>query len=368
MGILAVIVILFTLTQLAIAWANFSSNRELPPTPDHLLSQLSILIPARNEASNLPVLLDDLLQLSTQPLEILVCDDHSTDATLTIANRIAARHSHVQVFQSALLPPGWQGKNYACYQLAQKAKGNYLLFLDADVRITGNDIQRTIARMQAQKLGLLSVFPRQIMQSAGEKATVPLMTYILLTLLPLPLVYLVPDQSALAAANGQYMLFETTNYRQLQPHRYVRQKATEDIAISRYYKSTGQRIACLAGLAGISCRMYHSRTEAIQGFARNVTAFFGGSFWLAVLFWLLTTWGWIPILLYFSWFGFMVYFLFRFTIRILVSITCRQSVWENLLWAIPQQGNFFFILLQAWHARRTKHQDWKGRNILSEQK
>lgn len=364
MGILSIIVILFTLMQLTVALINLTGNRRLPATGLTTLSDVSILIPARNEAGNLPVLLNDLLQLPARPLEILICDDHSTDATFTLAAHIAAHHPHLRIFQSEMLPPGWQGKNFACYQLARQAKGRYLLFIDADVRISGTDIQRTLSLMQNLKTGLLSVFPCQIMLTDGEKNTVPLMTYILLTLLPLPFVYRITEQSALAAANGQYMLFEASAYRQLQPHRQVRHSAVEDIAISRYYKKQGQPVACLTGFAGISCRMYPSRTAAIRGFARNIAAFFGGSLGVAALFWLLTSWGWIPIALYLSWSGLIIYLFVRFTIRAIVSLTCRQPVAGNLFRAFAQQGNMLLILLQAWHTRRIGHQEWKGRNIL----
>lgn len=364
MGTLTVIILIFTLIQLIIALTNLAGTPPLPPAPTGLLSKISILIPARNEAANLPYLLKDLLSLPEQPLEILICDDHSTDTTFPLAHNLSVYHSHIRVFKSLPLPAGWQGKNFACYQLARKAKGRYLLFLDADVRIQGDEISATVARMQMQNLSLLSVFPRQIMLSAGEKATVPLMTYILLTLLPLPLVYAAPHQSALSAANGQYMLFETETYRRLQPHRKVSSEVAEDIAISRYYKNEGRCVACLTGLTGIACRMYHSHEEAVRGFARNIAAFFGGSLILAVLFGLLTAFGWIPVLIYLSWTGLIAYLLLQLSIRIFVSLSCQQSVTGNLLWAFPQQINMLLILLQAFHDRCKKYQEWKGRNIL----
>lgn len=365
MVVAVVVVFLFIFIQLIVALVNLFGSRELPVASSTMLSEVSVLIPARNEASNLPPLLDDLLRLPVSPLEIVICDDHSTDATFVWANEMALHHPSVRVFRSAPLPSGWQGKNFACYQLARQAKGRYWLFLDADVRVDGTDMQRTLVRMQERSLSLLSVFPRQIMLTLGEKTTVPLMTYILLTLLPLPLVYRVRDQSALAAANGQYMLFDALAYRRLQPHRQVRQNPTEDIAIARYYKSRGQRIACLTGLGGIACRMYHSRKEAIRGFARNIAAFFGGSLWLGALFWILSSLGWIPVLFLGGGTGLIVYLVLWFMVRILVSLACRQSVFDNLIWAFAQQGNMLLMLLQAWHSRRMGQQDWKGRNILS---
>ncbi len=329
------------------------------------IPSLSILIPARNEEKNLSCLLQDLLQQEIQPLEILVCDDHSSDRTYLLASCLAAIHPVIQVFKGEELPPGWLGKNFACYQLARKAKGSYLLFLDADVRVGTKGIGPILSEAIRLKTGLLSVFPRQLMLSPGEKSTVPLMTYILLTLLPLSLVYKIADQSALSAANGQFMLFEATAYRKVQPHRVKQHEAVEDIAIARLYKKLGYRVACLTGLPNVSCRMYTGRREAIRGFARSVAGFFGGSLILAFLFWLLTCWGWIPVLIAFSWPGLILYFGLRSLVRSLVARTACQSPATNLWWSIPQQYNFAFILLKTLQSRINKKMLWKDRNILN---
>lgn len=363
MEIAAIIVIGFALLQLGIALSNLPGR--LPKAaPEELYSRLSILIPARNEEKTLPLLLHDLLGQPRYPLEIIVCDDHSDDHTYAIASGMANQYSCLRVFRGEVLPRGWLGKNFACYQLAQQAQGDYLLFLDADVRIRQQNIRQILTLAKQRETGLLSVFPRQIMLTAGEKATVPLMTYILLTLLPLQLVYRVTGQSALAAANGQFMLFETGSYQEIQPHSTVRTEAVEDVAISRLYKKSGRRVACITGIAGISCRMYTSRPEAIAGFARNIAGFFGNSLSLAALFWLLTGGGWIPVVLAFSWPGLASYLILRSAVRLIVAYDCRQSAGTNVFCSVLQQMNMGVILLQAWQNRRKGVQKWKGRNIL----
>lgn len=365
MEILALVIIGFALIQLAVALSNLP-GKLLEIRPDQsLYNQVSVLIPARNEEKTLPLLLHDLLEQDRHPLEIIVCDDHSDDRTYAVAAELAARYSCMRVFRGEELPSGWLGKNFACYQLARQAQGNYLLFLDADVRTGPSGIPLTLSLARQKQTGLLSVFPRQILSSAGEKATVPLMTYILLTLLPLRLVYRVPGQSALAAANGQFMLFEAGSYRQLQPHREVRREAVEDVAISRLYKKAGQRVACLTGLTDISCRMYTSGREAISGFARNIAGFFGGNLFLAVLFWLLTGFGWLPVVLAFSWPGLAAYLILRTVVRLVVAYDCRQPAGVNIAYSVFQQWNLGLILGHAWKNRQKGIQEWKGRNILN---
>lgn len=365
MGILALIVIGFALIQLGVALSNLPGRLPEATQGDPLYRRLSILIPARNEEKTLPLLLHDLLGQEQLPLEIIVCDDHSDDGTSAIVSGLAATYPCLRIFRGEELPPGWLGKNFACYQLARQAKGDYLLFLDADVRICQQGIRQALALARQGGTGLLSVFPRQIMRTAGEKATVPLMTYILLTLLPLRLVYQVPEQSALAAANGQFMLFEAESYRKIQPHSAVRREAVEDVAISRLYKKSGQRVVCLTGISGISCRMYTSLREAIAGFARSITGFFGGSLLLAALFWLLTGWGWLPVVLAFSWPGLAGYLAVRAAVRLIVAYDCRQSPGMNILYSVFQQMNMGVILGSAWKSRRKGVRIWKGRNILN---
>lgn len=367
MEILSGIIFVFLLIQLTVAISN--ARIPIPRTPAKVTDSpsLSILIPARNEEKNLPCLLQDLLQQEIPPLEILVCDDHSSDRTYLEASCLAAIHPVIRVFKGEKLPPGWLGKNFVCEQLAHKARGNYLLFLDADVRIGAKAIAPILSEAIRLKTGLLSVFPRQSMLSPGEKSTVPLMTYILLTLLPLSLVYKIAGQSALAAANGQFMMFEATAYRQVQPHRVKRHEAVEDIAIARLYKKSGYRVACLTGLPDVSCRMYTGHREAIRGFARSIAGFFGGSLVLAFLFWLLTCWGWLPVLVAFSWPGLILYLGLRSVVRLLVARKACQSPAVNLRWSIPQQYNFAFILLKALQSRISKKMIWKDRNILNPQ-
>lgn len=352
----------FNILQFLVVLANLAFREHLS-AGKRSLANLSVLIPARNESGNICNLLNDLIQLSSPPLEIIVCDDHSTDDTARLVLQISRQHPQVRLINSAPLPSGWLGKNFACHQLAQHAKGEYLLFLDADVRIQGNTLESILYFTSHNQLGLFSVFPRQIIRTEGEKQTVPLMNYILLTLLPLPLIRKVPDQSALAAANGQFMLFRTSSYHRLEPHRQVRKERAEDIAISRYYKKEGIPVACLTGICSVSCRMYHSAKEAVDGLARSLPFFFGGSLTLAVLFWLFTTIGIIWVGVYTSLPSFLFYLFVWLTVKACVSYLSCQSIVGNLFRSYTQQLFFTAILYRAFRNRKAGQLTWKGRII-----
>jgi glycosyltransferase involved in cell wall biosynthesis len=297
-------------------------------------------------------------------MEILVYDDLSTDKTADIVKNKAVDDPRIRLIAGIPLPGGWLGKTHACHRLALEAQGDYLLFLDADVRIDGDIIRKTAAMSSEKGLSLVSVFPRQIMHTPGEWSTVPLMHFILLSLLPLILVRK-SGFSSLSAANGQFMLFDAQTYQKYLPHEKMKADKVEDISIARWLKKSGHRVACLTGIPEIQCRMYTGYREAVNGFTKNVAAFFGNSLLLAFLFWAITTAGWAVVLYSFGWITEVLFLLVLLFTRILVSLTARQKVILNLLFWIPQQITLGIILLKSVQFKINRKYIWKGRNIQS---
>ena len=122
--------------------------------PLQSLSSISVIIPARNEESNLPLLLTSLRE-SGMVMELLVIDDGSTDETAAIATRHGAT-----VIASGPLPRGWTGKTWACHQGARAAQGDVFCFLDADTRFVVGGFQRTIGHFSGlQQNAVLSILP-----------------------------------------------------------------------------------------------------------------------------------------------------------------------------------------------------------------
>jgi hypothetical protein len=150
---------------------------------------------------------------------------------------ICQKHPNFKVIKGKALPADWLGKNYACYQLAQQATGAYYLFLDADEQVYKGLFNSAIHRMNLRGLSLLKpVHQPGYAHSVGEKMVVPLMHYILLNLLPLRLVYLVKS-AAVAAASGQFMLFNAEDYKKYQWHQLAKNKVVEDVVIMKLVKA-----------------------------------------------------------------------------------------------------------------------------------
>lgn len=360
---IAFFVLGFSFLQLIVGLMNWVYGVRLKEKSSSTLKKaISILIPARNEEYNIGSLLSDLIQTGDNIIEIIVFDDESTDKTAEIVEEYSIKDKRIKLIKSQGLDEGWLGKNFACHKLSLLAKGDYLLFLDSDVRIKNKVIERSLDYVIREKLDFLSIFPFQNMLSFGEKISIPNMNFILLSLLPLPLVSLSKFPS-LAAANGQFMLFDNNTYKEIEPHKLFKNSKAEDIEISRHYKKLGKRIHCLASVKDVSCRMYSGLPDAIQGFSKNVNYFFGNSYILAIFFWIITTFGIIPVLLVQSLDLFLIYIITIILTRIYISLTSNQNVLENILYIIPQQVILGIIIYKSIFNKRKKQFKWKDRII-----
>jgi glycosyltransferase involved in cell wall biosynthesis len=359
---IAFFILFFSILQLLVVITNVIFEPKLPNASIQDECLVSILIPARNEEKNISNVLKDLMNQDYRNIEIIVFNDQSDDHTAEIVKEFSLLDSRVKLINSDGLPDGWLGKNFACYSLSKHACGEFYLFLDADVRLCNNIIINAIAYAKRYKLGLLSIFPKQIIASIGEKITVPNMNYILLSLLPLILVRRSKFPS-FAAANGQFMFFNARVYESMLPHETMKNNKVEDIAIARFFKKNKILVACLVGNETIRCRMYNSFNDAVNGFSKNVTEFFGNSFILAVLFWFAVTFGFLFVLFALPLTIFIIYIAVYLSIRILISIVSKQKILDNLIYLIPQLISCGLFIYKAFLNRFILDYTWKGRSI-----
>ena len=359
---IAYIVLGFTVIQLLVALANLFFETILPASAGTSGDLVSVLIPARNEEKTIGNLLDDIINQDYRKIEVIVFNDQSEDRTAEIVTKYTISDSRIILVNSDGLPEGWLGKNFACHSLSENAAGKYFLFLDADVRIGNDLIDRAIYFSERHQLELISIFPKQIIKTFGERITVPNMNYILVSLLPLVFVRKLGFPS-ISAANGQFMFFRADTYRKTKPHEAVKADKVEDISIARIYKENGEKIACLLGDDSITCRMYSGFSEALSGFSKNVIAFFGNSFILAILFWLITTFGFLPVLFEFSLPVIIAYMTLYLLTRIFISVSGRQSIFFNLLFIVPLQASMGLFIYMAFINKNFNKYQWKGRNI-----
>ena len=211
---------------------------------------ISLLIPARNEEHTLPLCLEALSRQSYPTLEVIVLDDQSDDGTHDVAERWAASDLRFSVVRGQPLPEGWTGKNWACYQLAQKAAGELLIFVDADVRPRPRAVENTLAVFERFQADAVSSFPGQHLRGIAVKSIIPMMDVILYGALPLPLVFRTRFES-LSAANGQWFAFRRQAYDAVGTHSVVRNNVVEDIALARLIKRCGMRMVLTSGVGSV---------------------------------------------------------------------------------------------------------------------
>jgi glycosyltransferase involved in cell wall biosynthesis len=356
------ITFVFIILRFAVTLFNFISDPKLRRVNRPYNDLVSILIPVRNEEADILNLLQSIHQQDYQNYEVLILDDDSTDATYTICAEFAAAHPRFRVIKGETLPRGWLGKNYACHQLAEQAKGDFFLFIDADEYISNSLINSAVHRMYMQKLGLLSLFTNQQMVTIGEKLVVPLMHYILLNLLPLRLIYLVKNYSV-AAASGQFMLFNAQSYRKHQWHEQVKDKVVEDVEIMRMVKADGYNGEALMANGMISCRMYKNYTGAVNGFSKNFLAAFNYNIIGFLVYIVLLIGG--PMIIMITLDFHLIFFMAALILltRVMISLSAGQSAWYNIILHPLQMISLTLIAFLAIQRHLTKTIIWKGRRI-----
>ncbi len=343
---------------------NLIYNQTLKPIKQLKINTLiSILIPARNEEQNISKLLNSLVSQKNYNIEILVLDDNSSDGTYQVIYDFSSKYNNLKAIKGKPLPEGWLGKNWACHQLSEIAKGDILLFIDSDVILHQEAIPTLLANFYEFKLDALSVFPTQIMNSFGEKLVVPLMNWILLSMLPLFLVRKSKFQS-FVAANGQLFLFSKEAYNKIGGHQSVRNNPVEDMELARNLKKNGLKIATFLGGELVKCNMYDGFLSSIQGFSKNFYKGFNINWLLFLLFVLLISIiNLIPFFLVFSNVLNIIIIILIILNRIILSYLSKQNIFTNLLFHIPQFIVFLLIGIISVYKTKFGKNVWKGRPI-----
>ena len=283
-GILAfqAVVMLIVLSNAAVL-ARPGRARAGAPQP-----QVSLLVPARNEAPNIGACVRSLLAQTYPHLEILVLDDRSEDHTRAILELERARDTRLTILTGEEPPPGWTGKNWACHQLSLAARGEVLLFADADTVFFEPDAVLGIVRaLQASRADLLSGLPKQVLGTVGEALLVPLFYWAFFCFTPLA-VGLVWRRAPLARAVGQLMTFRRRAYDAIGGHAAIRGSVVDDLDLARRITNAGLACRIMDATDIVRCRMYHSSKEAHAGFGKNLFAAFGYAI-LPYAF----VWGWL---------------------------------------------------------------------------
>lgn len=304
---------------------------------------VSILIPARNEAHNLPRLLESIAHQSIRPLEVIVIDDGSTDATAEIAASFGAK-----VISSLPLPEGWRGKPWACHQGALAAQSDRLMFLDADTWLESGGLGRIL---HGYVNGALSVAPYHVVERAYEQFSAMFNLTMIAGTVPQGLF-------------GQMLLVDRASYQQAGGHAGVKGKVLENFRMAECFRRAGIPVRSVIGKGLLSFRMYPGGlTDLIEGWTKGFASGAGQtpksallliSIWMGGLFLAIGAWAVVPQA---PW--------IHLAMTLQLAILLRQVGRFSLLAAAfyPLLLVFFLIVLLRSALKSGKQVTWKGRTI-----
>ncbi len=349
---------------------------------------LSVIVPARNEQESLGDCLRSLVSQQEEQWrlgedwEILVVDDASTDRTREIAADFASQNPGVTVLQAPRLEKGWTGKNNACWAGAHAARGQWLLFTDADTIHEPGHLRLAIVEAERHEVGMLSYSPRQIVRGLAQRALMPLVFSDLAATYS-PTKVNDPAQRV-AAANGQFLLIRRDVYDKIGGHAAVNGAILEDVELASLTKRGKLGLRFRHAPEAVSARMYRSFGAMTEGWTKNLALLFGNAMMLAATRLLqLTVLVGIPLLIWALWWV-------RTSGRILhtgvlgtpMATAALVLVWLRALWGIYSRvgkSGFPFrdcilaplgiplyaaLLWRSWfRVTVLKQVVWKGREI-----
>ena len=242
---------------------------------------VTVCIPARNEAANIEACVRSALACGGDEVEVCVYDDQSTDGTGDILRRLAAADPRVRIVPTHPLPDGWNGKMWGCDRMGRAARGEWVLFTDADVRLAPECLSASVAAAESLGCDLLSTVPRQVTGSWSEDAVVPLIHYVLLGYLPMGRMRATLDPAA-SAGVGQFLFARRAAWLAIDGYTRFPGTMHDGIRMPREFRRSGLRTDLFDGTALAQVRMYRGLQQVWRGFAKN--AYEGlGSPWLLLL-------------------------------------------------------------------------------------
>lgn len=248
-------------------YCNPRGSRIAAPTAEEA-PLVSICIPARNEESNIEACIRAVLASDWPALEVLVYDDQSADSTRRIIDELASRDPRIRRVETRVLPPTWIGKQWACQRMSEAARGQWLLFIDADVRLEASCIRATLAAAARLDAAMISTFPRQLTLSLGERLVVPMIHFILFSYLPMFAMRRSNSPSA-SAACGQFLCIRRDAHARIGGHAVWKDSMHDGIRMTRAVRRCGMHSDLYDGTAHVTCRMYDGFAETWRGFAKN---------------------------------------------------------------------------------------------------
>ena len=245
--------------------------------------RVSIIVPARNEGDHIEQTLLRLLRLDYTNYEVLAVNDRSVDRTGEVMDRVAATleaHGRLKVIHIDELPSGWLGKAHAMWAAANQARGEWLLFTDADVLFRPDSVRRAVAYAQAERADHFVLFPRLIMKSLGERMMIAFFQS-LFVFGHRP--WRVADPAAKDHMGvGAFNLLRRRVYEAVGTYRALRMEVVDDMKLGKIVKSGGYAQRNAFGEDLISIRWARGAMGVVDNLTKNFFAILSFQWWRAL--------------------------------------------------------------------------------------
>jgi len=266
---LFVTAVLFVLLLICIWNLYVIRKKKYPPLKSYPF--ISVLVPARNEEFNIRNLLVSLLEQDYPNYEVIVLNDSSEDRTGAIISEMKTKYPQLISLSGRPLEPGWTGKCFACKQLFDASKGEYIIFTDADTIHKNDSIRSSAAIAHNTNAGMLTLFPEMTMKTFAEKLMMPMLFFTIMLLLPMYFI----DKTGYVKFSigiGPFMMFRRSAYEAIGTHEAVKSALVEDIWLGRKIKEHELKLVAADGINILSVRMYGSAKDIWNGFSKNIFA------------------------------------------------------------------------------------------------
>jgi len=253
--------------QIAQRLAPITPGRRSQPEKQRLPS-VAVILPARDEASNIAGWISSVRRLNYPDLHIVIADDESEDGTSDVARRHIAGDSRFAVLRCPPKPHGWIGKSWAAHRGAQGSDAQWLLFSDADMRMAPDTLTAAVEAALRLDTAALSLTTTLECGSTAEAIVMPVVAALIFAAYPICLIQ--DERFATALMWGGFMLVRRDAYDKIGGHRAIRAEIAEDRAMAERLKAFGYRVRLLDGSRLVRVRMYAGLASMWEGWRKNI--------------------------------------------------------------------------------------------------
>lgn len=347
--------------SVALLWlavANFFTIRR-PASAAERSESITVLIPVRNEEENIA---DLVLSLQAQQFinkpEIIFINDSSTDDTADKLQEAQDGGAQIKVINAPELPDSWLGKPWALQQGYLQAKGEIVVTLDADVRLTSTAIAQALGMLGDRSF--ISPYPRQIARTFSERLIQPLLQWSWMSTVPLR----IAEKSArtsLAVANGQFFMVRKSALDQIGGFNAIAAEVLDDMELARALIKSGALGGVADGSTLAQTRMYKNFFEIKAGYGKSLWKAFGSQSGSAAAIAFLFITGIAPVIAWFAGhpLGFFAYQFIVIT-RALSAARSRGRILDSILHPVSC-AVLIYLIIYSWRARGVVA--WKGRTL-----